>query len=47
MKHPVMWPATGFGAGLSPYAPGTVGSLVGVLFYLAMADLPLPHMKGR
>jgi phosphatidylglycerophosphatase A len=36
-----MWLATGFGAGLSPFAPGTVGSLIGVLFYLAMADLPL------
>ncbi len=43
MKHPVMWLATGFGTGLSPYAPGTVGSLVGVLFYLAMAELPLPY----
>ena len=36
-----MWLATGFGAGLSPFAPGTVGSLIGVLFYLAMAGLPL------
>jgi phosphatidylglycerophosphatase A len=42
MKRPVMWLATGFGAGLSPVAPGTAGSLVGVLFYLAMAGLPLP-----
>ena len=41
MKRPVMWLATGFGAGLSPVAPGTAGSLVGVLFYLAMAGLPL------
>ena len=37
-----MWLATGFGAGLSPVAPGTVGSLVGVLIFLAMAGLPLP-----
>jgi len=36
-----MWLATGFGAGLSPLAPGTAGSLVGVLFYVAMAGLPL------
>ena len=36
-----MWFATGFGAGLSPLAPGTVGSLVGVLFYMTMAGLPL------
>ncbi len=37
-----MWLATGFGTGLAPFAPGTVGSLVGVLFYLLMAELPLP-----
>jgi phosphatidylglycerophosphatase A len=42
MKRPLMWLATGFGAGLSPVAPGTAGSLVGVLFYLAMAGLALP-----
>ncbi len=42
LRKPVMWLATGFGAGLSPRAPGTVGSLVGVLFYIAMAGLPLP-----
>jgi phosphatidylglycerophosphatase A len=42
MRRPVMWLATGFGAGLSPFAPGTAGSLVGVLFYIAMAKLPLP-----
>ena len=42
MARPVMWLATGFGAGLSPRAPGTAGSLVGVALYLALADLPLP-----
>ena len=41
MVRPVMWLATGFGAGLSPLAPGTVGTLVGVLFYMAMAGLGL------
>jgi len=41
MKRPVMWLATGFGAGLSPRAPGTAGSLVGVLLYIAVAKLPL------
>lgn len=41
LAKPVMCLATGFGAGLSPLAPGTAGSLVGVLFYLAMAGLPL------
>jgi phosphatidylglycerophosphatase A len=42
MKGPHMWLATGFGAGLSPFAPGTAGTLVGVLFYMALARLPLP-----
>ena len=31
--------ATGFGAGYSPKAPGTVGTLVGVLFQLAICRL--------
>lgn len=36
-----MWLATGFGAGLSPIAPGSAGTLVGLLFYIPMASLPL------
>lgn len=32
--------ATGFGAGLSPVAPGTAGTLVGVLVCLASSPLP-------
>jgi phosphatidylglycerophosphatase A len=31
MSRPDMWLATGFGTGLSPWAPGTFGSVVGVL----------------
>jgi phosphatidylglycerophosphatase A len=31
----------GFGSGYSPKAPGTMGTLVGVLFYLFMQNLPL------
>lgn len=31
----------GFGSGYSPKAPGTMGTLVGVVFYLFMQDLPL------
>jgi phosphatidylglycerophosphatase A len=42
MRQPSVLLATGFGAGLSPVAPGTVGSLVGVLFYMAMVGLPIP-----
>jgi phosphatidylglycerophosphatase A len=40
MRDPAVALASGLGAGLSPVAPGTVGSLVGVLCYLAMAGLP-------
>jgi phosphatidylglycerophosphatase A len=39
---PVHILAFGFGTGLSPVAPGTVGSLVGVLFAWLTIDLGLP-----
>jgi phosphatidylglycerophosphatase A len=32
--------ASGFGAGLSPYAPGTAGTLIGVLLCLPFIELP-------
>jgi len=32
--------ATGFGTGLSPFAPGTMGTLAGVLICLASSPLP-------
>lgn len=32
--------ATGFGAGLSPYAPGTAGTLIGALICLPFIPLP-------
>ena len=42
LKHPYAWIALGFGSGLSPKAPGTVGSLLAViLWWLLMADQPL------
>lgn len=34
--------ATWFGTGLSPVAPGTVGTLGAIPLYLALARLPLP-----
>ena len=40
LSTPVHFLAFGFGTGLAPKAPGTVGSLVGVL--LAWLALPLP-----
>ena len=40
--NPVQLLALGFGSGRAPFAPGTFGTLVGILFYLPMAALPLP-----
>ena len=40
-SHPAFFLATGFGIGLIPYAPGTCGSLLGILFYLALHSLDL------
>ncbi|MDI6742458.1 MAG: phosphatidylglycerophosphatase A [Smithella sp.] len=34
--------ATGFGSGLSPYAPGTAGTFVGVLICLMFIPFPWP-----
>lgn len=39
LRNPVVFAAFGFGTGLSPFAPGTVGTLLGVL--AAWAVLPL------
>lgn len=41
LRDPVHLVAFGFGAGLSPYAPGTFGTIVGIPFVLLMAPLPL------
>ena len=41
LMHPAGWIATGFGAGLSPKAPGTVGSLVALIpWWLWLRHLP-------
>lgn len=42
LRHPAGWIATGLGSGLSPRAPGTVGSLVAVAPWLWLRGLPLP-----
>lgn len=43
LKYPQAWLALGFGTGLSPKAPGTLGSLAAVaLWWLLFADLALP-----
>ncbi len=38
--RPEHWLAYGFGAGLSPMAPGTMGTLVAIPIYLVLANLP-------
>lgn len=42
LAHPAGWIASGFGSGLAPVAAGTVGSLVALLPWLALRELPLP-----
>ncbi|MCK9538795.1 phosphatidylglycerophosphatase A [Dokdonella sp.] len=42
LSHPAGWIASGFGAGLSPVAPGTAGSLAALLPWLVLRELPWP-----
>lgn len=44
-KSPLMWLAFGFGTGLSPKAPGTVGTIPGVILGMVLA-LTLPGLVG-
>ena len=37
LRHPAHWMALGFGSGLSPKAPGTVGTLWGWLSFLVLS----------
>lgn len=39
----ILWVAQGFGTGHAPFAPGTFGTLPGVILYWIMADLPLVY----
>ncbi len=41
LAHPAHFLALGFGAGLAPTAPGTVGTLVAFPLYFALASAPL------
>lgn len=41
MSDPVQFLAFGFGSGLSPWAPGTAGTLMALPFYLLFAHQPL------
>lgn len=40
MTHPAGWIASGFGAGLSPVAPGTIGSIVALIPWFAFREQP-------
>lgn len=42
VANPVHWISLGLGAGLSPVAPGTLGTAVGVGLYLLVSDWLLP-----
>lgn len=44
-RHPVHWLAFGLGAGLSPVAPGTVGSLLGVVIHMLLPPMA-PYALG-
>tara|TARA_R110002110_G_scaffold415859_1_gene658630 strand:+ start:26334 stop:26810 length:477 start_codon:yes stop_codon:yes gene_type:complete len=41
LSHPIHFLAFGFGSGLFPRAPGTVGTLVAIIPYLFFSQLPL------
>lgn len=45
-SNPVHFLAFGFGTGLSPKAPGTVGTLAAIPLYLLIAPLPLLAYAG-
>lgn len=38
---PLEFIACGFGVGAMPWMPGTFGTLVGIIFYLLLRQLPL------
>jgi phosphatidylglycerophosphatase A len=42
MNHFILLLASGFGAGYSPIAPGTVGTLVAIPIYLILSRIPFP-----
>jgi len=46
LAHPAGWIACGFGSGLSPFAPGTAGSLTALIPWLALRELPWPLYLG-
>lgn len=45
-SHPAGWIASGFGSGLSPFAPGTAGSAAALLPWLLMRELPIAALAA-
>ena len=43
LRNPLQFLAFGFGSGLSPWAPGTAGTVAAMPLYLLMAELNLLH----
>ena len=43
LRNPLHFLSLGFGSGLSPFAPGTFGTLAAVPLYLLLAQLPLAY----
>lgn len=43
LLHPINFLSLGFGSGCAPKAPGTFGTVVGVLIYLPLQSLQLPY----
>ena len=46
MRNPVHLLAAGFGSGLTAKAPGTAGTVLGVLVYLPLSGLPVASYVG-
>jgi phosphatidylglycerophosphatase A len=46
LRHPAHWVALGFGSGLSPKAPGTVGTLWAWLTFLVLSRWLTPALWG-
>lgn len=44
LSHPAGWIASGFGSGLSPFAPGTAGSAAALLPWYFLRDMPMPWL---
>ena len=45
LRSPAQFLAFGFGSGLSPWAPGTAGTLVAVALFLPLRELSLLHFS--